>query len=198
MRTRLHLTPRFLHLLCLGWVLVIPVTSALGGVFQVVEEPPLDSTVAMVRQHVHGPLRLWTTVLSELFRLPTDVTVTLASCGGRIDAFYSPTQQRIYLCDELLTYFVQVFAPSEDSAAALRDATLFTFFHVVGHALIQVLDLRVTGPDEEAADEVGVVFLVVGDTEDEQAVLAGSRALFQRSRALEPAQTVPFWALHPW
>src|SRR5205823_8864338 len=72
MRIRLHLTPRCLHLLCLGWLLVIHVTSALGGVFQVVEEPPPDSTVAMVRQHVQGPLRLWTTVLTELFRLPTD------------------------------------------------------------------------------------------------------------------------------
>jgi len=121
MRIRLHLTPRCLHLLCLGWLLVIRVTSALGGVFQVVEEPPHDSTVAMVRQHVQGPLRLWTTVLTELFRLPTDVTVTLASCG-RTDAFYSPAQQRIYLCDELLTYFAQVFAPPEDSAAAVRNA----------------------------------------------------------------------------
>src|SRR5919197_2430557 len=170
MRTRLRLSPRFLYLLCLGWLLVIRVTSALGGVFQVVEEPPPDATVAMVRQHVQEPLRVWATVLSELFRLPTDVTVTLASCG-RIDAFYSPAQQRLYLCDELLTYFAQLFAPPEGSAAALRDATLFTFFHVVGHALIQGLDLPVTGSDEEAADEIGTVFLVVGEAEDEQAVL---------------------------
>jgi hypothetical protein len=162
-----------------------------------VEEPPHDATVALVRQHVQGPLRVWTTVLTELFRLPTDVTVTLASCG-RIDAFYSPVQQRLYLCDELLTYFAQVFAPPENSAGAVRDATLFTFFHVVGHALIQVLDLPVTGPDEEAADEIGAVFLVVGEAEDEQAVLAGSRVLFQRGRALDPAQTVPFWTLHAW
>jgi len=186
-----------LHLLCLGWLLVMRVTSALGGVFQVVEEPTHDPTVALVRQHVHGQLRVWTTVLTELFRLPTDVTVTLASCG-RIDALYSPAQQRIYLCDELLTYFAQIFAPPEDSAAAVRDATLFTFFHVVGHALIQVLYLPVTAPFVEAADEVGAVFLVVGEVEDEQAVLAGSRVLFQRSRVLDPAQTVPFWDLHPW
>ena len=197
MRIRPRLTLRFLHLLGLGWLLAIRATSALGGAFQVVEEPPPDQTVAMVRQHVHGPLRVWTTVLTELFRLPTDVTVTLASCG-RIDAFYSPAQQRIHLCDELLAYFARAFAPPEDSAAALRDATLFTFLHVVGHALIQVLDLPVTGPEEEAADEVGAVFLVAGEAEDEQAVLAGSRVLFQHSRVLEPAQTVPFWALHPW
>jgi putative metallopeptidase DUF4344 len=125
MRTRPRLTPQFLHLLCLGWLLSLWVASALGGVFQVVKEPPHAPTVAMVRQHIHGPLRVWTTVLTELFRLPTDVTGTLASCG-RIDAFYSPTQQRIYLCDALLTYFAQVFAPPEDSATAVRDVTLFT------------------------------------------------------------------------
>src|SRR5207245_9142443 len=131
--------------------LVIRVTSALGGVFQVVEEPPHDSTVAMVRQHVQGPLRLWTTVLTELFRLPTDVTVTLASCG-RTDAFYSPAQQRIYLCDELLTYFAQVFAPPEDSAAAVRNATLFPFIHVVRHSLSPALDLQLTAPGRQDAD----------------------------------------------
>jgi len=140
---------------------------------------------------------MWTTVLTELFRLPTDVTVTLASCG-RIDAFYSPAQQQIYLCDELLTYFAQVFAPPEDSATAVREVTLFTFLHVVGHALIQALDLPVSGSGEEAADELGAVFLVAGEAEDEQTVLAGSRALFQRSGVLEPAQMVPFWVLHPW
>jgi Putative metallopeptidase len=197
MRTRPRLTPQFLHLVCLGWLLGIGVTSALGGVFQVVEEPPHDPTVAMVRQHIHGPLRVWTTVLTELFRLPTDVAVTLASCG-RIDAFYSPAQQRIYLCDELLTYFAQVFAPPEDSATAVREVTLFTFFHVVGHALIQALDLPVSGSSEEAADELGAVFLVAGEAEDERVVLAGSRVLFQRSGVLEPAQMVPFWVLHPW
>jgi hypothetical protein len=192
-----RLTPWFLGLLGLGWLLIIGVTSALGGGFQVMEEPPLDPTVAMVRQQVQRQLRVWTTVLTELFRLPTDVTVRLASCG-RTDAFYSPTQQRLYLCDELLRYFAQVFGPPEGSAEAVRDATLFTFLHVAGHALIQVLDLPMAGPGEEAADEVGAVFLVAGEEADEQAVLAGSEALFQHSRVSESAQVVPFWAQHPW
>jgi hypothetical protein len=45
---------------------------------------------------------------------------------------------------------------------------------------MQVLDLPVTGPGEEAADELGV-FLVAGSVPEEQAVLAGSQLLFQRS-----------------
>ena len=54
MCTRPRLTPRFLHLLCLGWLLVICVSSALGGVFQVMEEPPArpdssDGPAARVR-----------------------------------------------------------------------------------------------------------------------------------------------------
>src|SRR5262249_18816431 len=75
---------------------------------------------------------------------------------------------------------------------------LLSCFRVFERAVIRVGALPVTGPDEEAADEIGAVFLVVGEAEDEQAVLAGSRVLFQRGRALDPAQTVPFWALHPW
>ena len=42
MRTCLRLTPRCLYLLCLGWLLVVRVTSALGGGFQVGVSCPLS------------------------------------------------------------------------------------------------------------------------------------------------------------
>lgn len=194
---------RRISLLCLSWLCVVSAAEALAGAFQVLEEPPQSPITAAVRQHLHaqGHLQVWTTVLTELFILPADVTVTLAPCG-QTDAFYHPAQRRIYLCDELLAYFARAFAPPgarpDAAAPAVRDATLFTFFHVVGHALMHMLDLPVKGPGEAVADEVGAVFLVVGNTPDEQAVLAGSQVLFQRSRTPESPRQVPFWALHPW
>lgn len=203
MRRRVGMFLRRTGLLWLIWLCVVSGTDACAGAFQIAEEPTSDPTVAAVRQHLHahGHLQVWTTVLTELFALPTDVTVTLAPCG-HIDAFYHPARRRIYLCDELLAYFARALVPPgarpDATAPAVRDATLFTFFHVVGHALMQVLDLPVTAPGEEVADEIGAVFLVVGNAPDEQAVLAGSQALFQRSRTPESPRQVPFWALHPW
>src|SRR5262245_39269683 len=87
-----------LSLLCLIWLCVVSAEDALAGAFLVVEDPPQSLLAAAVRQHLHaqGHLQVWTTVLTDLFVLPADVTVTLASCG-QIDAFYHPAQRRIYL-----------------------------------------------------------------------------------------------------
>jgi len=203
MPLHLRLLPWLVSLLGLGWLLGISLPGAQAGAFRVLEETPRDPIAAALRQHpqVDQDLRVWTAIVTEFFLLPTDVTVTLAPCG-RIDAFYSPAQRQIRLCEELLTYYARVLAPPGPRPAApapvVRDATLFTFLHLVGHALLEVLDLPVTGPREEAADAIGAVFLVAGSAEDERTVLAGSAALFQRSRTPEPPQEVPWWALHPW
>jgi hypothetical protein len=144
---------------------------------------------------------VWTAVVTELFLLPTDVTVTFAPCG-RIDGFYSAAQRQLHFCEELLTYYVGVWTPPggnpRDPAPVVREATLVTFLHLVGHALLAVLDLPVTGDVEEAADTVGVAFLAAGSAEDERTILAGSTALVQRSRIPEPPHVVPWWTHHPW
>ena len=80
----------------------------------------------------------------------------------------------------------------------VRDATLVSFLHLLGHAVVALLHLPVPVDVEEAADAVGVAFLAAGSPEDERTVLAGSAALVQRSRSPEPPHLVPWWAHHPW
>jgi len=80
----------------------------------------------------------------------------------------------------------------------VRDATLVSFLHLLGHAVVALLHLPVPVDVEEAADAVGVAFLAAGSPEDERTVLAGSAALVQRSRTPGPPPLVPWWAHHPW
>jgi len=198
---RLH--PWLASLLGLGWLLGLTLPGAHAGAFRVAETLPRDPRAAALWQHpqVAQTLRVWTAVVTELFRLPTDVTVTPAPCG-RIDGFYDPVQQQLHLCEELLTYYAGVLTPAggdpRTPAPVVREATLFSFLHLVGHAVLAVLDLPVTAEREEAADAVGVVFLVAGSVADERTVLAGSAALAQRSRTPEPPHIVPWWTHHPW
>ncbi len=198
---RLH--PWLASLLGLGWLLGFTLPGAHAGAFRVAETLPRDPRAAALWQHpqVAQTLRVWTAVVTELFRLPTDVTVTPAPCG-RIDGFYDPVQQQLHLCEELLTYYAGVLTPAggdpRTPAPVVREATLFSFLHLVGHAVLAVLDLPVTAEREEAADAVGVVFLVAGSVADERTVLAGSAALAQRSRTPEPPHIVPWWTHHPW
>ena len=198
-----RLRPWLASLLGLGWLLGLALPGAHTGAFRVAETRPRDPRAAALWQHpqVAQALRVWTAVATEIFRLPTDVTVTPAPCG-RIDGFYDPGQQQLHLCEELLTYYAGVLTPPggdpRTPAPVVRDATLVSVLHLMGHAVVAVLDLPVTDDVEEAADAVGMAFLAAGSPEDERTVLTGSAPLIQRSRSPEPPHLVPWWAHHPW
>ncbi len=198
---RLH--PWLASLVGLGWLLGLALPGAHAGAFRVAETHPRDLRAAALWQHpqVTQAIRVWTAVATELFRLPTDVTVTPAPCG-RMDGFYDPVQQQLHLCEELLIYYAGVFTPPggdpRSPAPVVRDATLVSFLHLMGHAVVALLHLPVPAEVEEAADAVGVAFLAAGSPEDERTVLAGSAALVKRSRTPEPPHLVPWWAHHPW
>jgi hypothetical protein len=198
-----RLRPWLASLLGLGWLLGLTLPGVHAGAFRVAETRPRDPRAAALWQHpqVAQAVRVWSAVATEIFRLPTDVTVTLAPCG-RIDGFYDPVQQQLHLCEELLTYYAGVLTPpggdTRTPAPVVRDATLVSFLHLMGHAVLAVLGLPVPAEVEEAADAVGVAFLAAGSPEDERTVLAGSAALVQRSRTPEPPHLVPWWIHHPW
>ncbi len=198
-----RLRPWLASLLGLGWLLSLALPEVHAGAFRVAEMRPRDPRAAALWQHpqVAQAVRVWSAVATELFRLPTDITVTPAPCG-RIDGFYDPGQQLLHLCEELLTYYAGVLTPPGGDpripAPVVRDATLVSFLHLMGHTVVAVLPLPVPVEVEEAADAVGVAFLAAGSPEDERTVLAGSAALIQRSRTPEPPHLVPWWAHHPW
>jgi hypothetical protein len=198
-----RLRPWLASLLGLSWLLSLTLPGAHAGAFRVAETRPRDPRAAALWQHpqVAQALRVWTAVATELFRLSTDVTVTPAPCG-RIDGFYDPVQQQLHLCEELLIYYAGVLTPPggdpRSPAPVVRDATLVSFLHLLGHAVVAVLHVPVPVDGEEAADAVGVAFLAAGSPEDERTVLAGSAALVQRSRSPEPPHLVPWWTHHPW
>src|SRR3989475_9004481 len=149
-----RLRPWLARLLGRGWLLSLTLPGAPAGAFRVAETRPRDPRAAALWQHpqVDQALRVWTAVATEFFRLPTDVTVTPAPCG-RIDGFYDPVQQQLHLSEELLTYYAGVLTPpggdSRSPAPVVRDATLVSFLHLVGHAVVALLHLPVPTEVEE-------------------------------------------------
>lgn len=79
--------------------------------------------------------------------VPMDVTITVTECGTS-NAFYSPKDQAIIICYELIGDFYRgalELGWSEGNAKkATENATAFFFYHELGHALIHVLDLPTT------------------------------------------------------
>lgn len=122
--------------------------------------------------------------LNETFRIPSDIEITMRECG-EANAYYESNGRRISLCYELVAYYAGLFfaeAETEEdqqwAGEAVAGATLFTLFHELGHALIDVWDLPITGREEDAVDQLATIILLEGDEGGEEMALNGASSFW--------------------
>jgi len=134
------------------------------------------------------------TVLNETVRLPRTIDIQLVDCGT-VNAFYDPTNARIIMCNELMSYFADMFKPGanndEELGNAILGATIFAFFHEAGHGLIHQLDLPATGKEEDAVDQFATMILIAGGDDTVGMALAGAY-WFQKQQANNTSTDMPF------
>ena len=125
--------------------------------------------------------------LNELFDLPRQVKLTSGTCG-QPNAFYIPADgentSQIVICEELIGAFIRQAqsqtAEQGQERLGVFAQTLFTLFHEVGHALIDVLDLPAVGQEEDSVDQLATLFFA------EEPILAMWAVLFW-SQSTNPA-----------
>lgn len=119
-------------------------------------------------------------VLNESLILPRDIGMRFAQCGEN-NAYYVPEDHEIQICIEMFEGEREIFAAYYDSEEEIEDAVngsfLFTVFHEVGHALIDVLEIPFTGREEDAADSLAAWWLIDGDDGEESAI-AGALSFY--------------------
>ena len=114
------------------------------------------------------------------FMLPRPLKLVTAECGN-VNAFYSPDKTVVVLCYEMIHALLE-------RGVALREANQFSeefpirylqanlrfiVMHEVGHALVDLLDLPITGREEDAADQLaGWMMLKNVDTTESFGTLA--------------------------
>lgn len=134
--------------------------------------------------------------LNKTVRLPRTIDIQLVDCGA-INAFYDPNNNRIMVCYELLAYFVGVFKPSAQSDAqlgqAVMGATIFSFYHEAGHALIHQLDLPTVGREEDAVDQLATLILMAAGDDGIGMALSGAYWFQLQQKA---GHETPFWDEH--
>ncbi len=133
--------------------------------------------------------------LSGAIALPRDVGIVFEDCGEE-NAFYDPRLSRITMCYELLEGLVEMFAAElepEEAGEAAMGAFVFVFFHELGHALIDVLELPVTGKEEDAADQWATLVLLEDGKDGEQAAMDSAVAF---SLMAENESELAFWGEH--
>ena len=93
--------------------------------------------------------------LNSSLILPHDINLITKDCG-EVNAFYDADSQSVTVCYELMEHFYTVFRSGglNDQKAydKMFDAVRFAFLHEIGHALIDVYNLPITGSEEDAAD----------------------------------------------
>ncbi|MEO8379374.1 MAG: DUF4344 domain-containing metallopeptidase [Acidobacteriota bacterium] len=124
--------------------------------------------------------------LNATLVLPRNVEIRLLECK-EANAFYDPESKAILICYEGFEHLMEIFAPEQQTEAANDEAAqkavaalVFTFYHELGHALIDVYDLPVTGREEDAVDQLATVMLLeTWDEEDSQLSILSSAEAFE-------------------
>jgi len=139
--------------------------------------------------------------ISDMLQIPSEVGVYFDTCDES-NAFYYSEDQEILMCYELIEEYLDLALDGEDLEGedydnAVINASLFTFFHELGHALVDVLELPITGREEDVVDEFATLLLLWW--EDEEAVWAGAEQ-FEADALAEREETTSgdyaYWDEH--
>jgi 3'-phosphoadenosine 5'-phosphosulfate sulfotransferase len=120
--------------------------------------------------------------------LPRSVSVRTAQCGN-VNAFYNPRQGAVTMCYEMLNHLANIFVRdgqwTQAQSEAVDGAVNFIMYHEVGHALVDVMDLPVTGREEDAVDQLAT-YILIGSGEK------GAQAAFNGVLAVQPGENAVF------
>jgi putative metallopeptidase DUF4344 len=115
--------------------------------------------------------------VNQRLKLPFDIYVVFMDCDSP-DAFYDPETREITLCYQLIDDFYELFAKKiKDQTKldeAVRAATVATFFHELGHGLVDAWQIPITGREEDAVDQLSTLVLIEATENGEQMALEGA------------------------
>jgi hypothetical protein len=132
-----------------------------------------------------------------VLRFPQPVTVVWTECGA-VNAAWDG-QGNIIMCYELAEYLKALFGKRltnrQQLRAAVMSAVMFTFLHELGHGLIAMYRLPAVGREEDAADQLAALILILSKSGDDGVGVAALGAQFFRVLALSGEKT-PFFDEH--
>jgi hypothetical protein len=136
--------------------------------------------------------------LNKTLALPADVTLSFAECG-EINAAYDPDKRQVTVCYELVDDLYDAFRDEAKNDDELDErvvgATVFVLFHEIGHALVGVYRLPVTGREEDAVDQLSTYLLTDG-TDEGEAALDAAESLYRDENAGSGEGEPRYWDEH--
>lgn len=181
-------------------LLLLLAAPALAGQARVAYGPQLAPSPALDEARAEQVFETLAENINAVFDLPRDLVLRVEDCG-EANAYYDPENSAILVCGELLPEFRDLAAamePDRDAALTLAyDNLMFTVYHELGHALVDILDLPITGREEDVADQAAVWLMLetLDEGEGLQAVL-GSADFFAAQSEAARGDDPAFWDSH--
>lgn len=153
-------------LLVLALALLFPFGASAQGGFQVLIRPPTTDfrRYAPYQQWMEQSrmLHLLAEGINEQFQIPENAWMTAEECG-QVNAFWRPDVRVMTLCYELIDEIFGEFRydglSQEAFGTAVGSTTVFIAMHEVGHALVDLLNLPITGREEDVVDQFASIAL---------------------------------------
>ncbi len=127
--------------------------------------------------------------LNQNLSLPSNVYLRTKDCN-ETNAFYDPNDNSITICYELMDYFFKLFKAAgksdQEAYEKMFDTTRFVFLHELGHAMIELYKLPITGNEEDAADRASAYICLEEIEGGVQSVLAAAEAFAIESKGKIP------------
>lgn len=174
-----------------------PAPAVDAGDIKLTFAEPKSARLERFRTQLSGSKRFGKVIagINDTIALPRDAAVLVSECG-RIDAYYDPKAPGVVVCYELAEHFESLFesrASGADLQRMVTGAVFFAFLHELGHALVDQLQLPITGKEEDAVDQLAAVILIESGSGIEMA-LDGARAfLLNDAKGFSGSQ---FWSEH--
>lgn len=136
--------------------------------------------------------------LNRAFLLPIDITIELDECNA-VNAFYDKNNKKLIMCYELIEYlwkYSKSTSNNNDEAnQTLSGLIAFIFLHEVGHALIDMYDLPITGREEDAVDQLATTILLLQKNGD-QFLVSTSKFFLTKGVVDTLSHDLVFWDEH--
>lgn len=104
--------------------------------------------------------------VDDSLKLPYDIPLVGQQCGEAND-FWDPNEKKMILCYEDVDNSLQIFGDAHDPnpSESARRVVIASFYHELGHMVIDLYDLPATGREEDVADQLAAFVLLQPDDE---------------------------------
>jgi hypothetical protein len=164
------------------------------GKFQLVYD---TSTRYQQLQQIFQESKIFEAEVTQLnqkqLNLPVNIPIVLTDCDEE-NAFYDPQTQQVLMCYELFAKMIvdlsQEGLSTEEAITRSLLTGVFILYHEVGHALVDVLQLPITGKEEDTVDDFAATLLLNNNNNETDAIVLYASFYFSSS------PDSPYWGEH--